>query len=435
MSVRINQFEVENVKRVKAVEYDCSAKSLTVIGGGNAQGKTSLLDGIMWTLGGDRFKPSDPLRKGADKLATRIELSNGIVVERGGVNGALKVTDETGARAGGQQLLNEFVSAFALNMPSFMAASASDKSRMLLDCFPGLGQKLKDLNDEVKRLFDERHAVGQVALRKKKHAEDLPFNEDVPSELLTGTQMTQRLQDMLRKNAENDRLRKDAVSLKLKRDSAASRVDELKRQLKTAEFELEALRMDLERADSASDGLKDDDTSGLQVELEEIDAKNAKIRQNMDKSKAESDAEELSEEYNGITGKLEAVRAERVKLLAGVEMPLDDLSFDEDGKLMYRAAQWDGMSGAEQMRVAVAICAAVKPECGFVLVDGLEKMDRGQLHEFGAWLESRGLQAIGTRVSTGDECSIVIENGELSGAAPRAEEAEEEEVPENEFRF
>ena len=53
----------------------------------------------------------------------------------------------------------------------------------------------------------------------------------------------------------------------------------------------------------------------------------------------------------------------------------------------------------------------LKPECGFVLIDKLEQMDQLTLQEFGAWLEQEGLQAIATRVSTGDECSILIEDG------------------------
>ena len=38
-------------------------------------------------------------------------------------------------------------------------------------------------------------------------------------------------------------------------------------------------------------------------------------------------------------------------------------------------------------------------------------MDLVTLNEFGQWLEQEGLQAIATRVSTGDECSIIIEDG------------------------
>ena len=43
MSVKINQFELENVKRIKAVKVELSENGLTVIGGRNGQGKTSIL--------------------------------------------------------------------------------------------------------------------------------------------------------------------------------------------------------------------------------------------------------------------------------------------------------------------------------------------------------------------------------------------------------
>ena len=58
-----------------------------------------------------------------------------------------------------------------------------------------------------------------------------------------------------------------------------------------------------------------------------------------------------------------------------------------------------------------------------MLLDKLEQMDLDNLKEFGAWLEAEGLQAIATRVSTGEECSILIEDGYVVGADQPAEEA------------
>ena len=71
------------------------------------------------------------------------------------------------------------------------------------------------------------------------------------------------------------------------------------------------------------------------------------------------------------------------------------------------------MSSAEQLKVSAAIVRRLNPECGFVLLDKLEQMDVNTMKEFGEWLEHEGLQAIATRVSTGDECSIIIEDGEV----------------------
>ena len=76
------------------------------------------------------------------------------------------------------------------------------------------------------------------------------------------------------------------------------------------------------------------------------------------------------------------------------------------------------MSGAEQLKVSTAIVRKLNPDCGFVLLDKLEQMDIDTLNEFGAWLESEGLQAIATRVSTGDECSVIIEDGYIKEEEP-----------------
>ena len=65
MSIKINKLEIENVKRVKAVKLEPSANGLTIVGGNNNQGKTSVLDAIAWTLGGDTYRPSQPSREGS----------------------------------------------------------------------------------------------------------------------------------------------------------------------------------------------------------------------------------------------------------------------------------------------------------------------------------------------------------------------------------
>lgn len=69
MSVKINSLEIENVKRIKAVKLEPSANGLTIIGGNNNQGKTSVLDAIAWALGGDKYKPT-ALRQGMEHTPT-----------------------------------------------------------------------------------------------------------------------------------------------------------------------------------------------------------------------------------------------------------------------------------------------------------------------------------------------------------------------------
>lgn len=85
MSMKINKLEIENVKRVKAVKVEPSADGLTIIGGRNNNGKTSVLDAIAWALGGNRFRPSQPQREGSViPPSIHIVMSNGLIVERKG---------------------------------------------------------------------------------------------------------------------------------------------------------------------------------------------------------------------------------------------------------------------------------------------------------------------------------------------------------------
>ena len=46
MSVKITALEAENVKRIKAVALTPSPTGLTIVGGNNNQGKTSVLDAL-----------------------------------------------------------------------------------------------------------------------------------------------------------------------------------------------------------------------------------------------------------------------------------------------------------------------------------------------------------------------------------------------------
>ena len=175
--------------------------------------------------------------------------------------------------------------------------------------------------------------------------------------------------------------------------------------------------------------LHDESTAELEDNIRKIDDINRMVRANMDKDKAEEDAREYERQYQELTEKLEGIRKQKTDLLKNADLPLPDLSV-EDGEITYRGQKWDNMSSSEQLRVATAIVRKLNPNCGFVLLDKLEQMDRETLAEFGRWLEAEGLQAIGTRVSTGDECSIIIEDGYvkgeehfLAGDAPVAQDA------------
>ena len=407
--VTINKLEIENVKRIKAVKIEPSATGLTVIGGNNSQGKTSVLDSIAWALGGNKYKPSQAVREGSMVPPTlKVTLSNGLVVERKGKNSALKVVDPNGQKAG-QQLLDSFVEELAINLPKFMDSTPKDKANTLLQII-GVGDQLAELELKEKEIYNQCHAIGVIADQKEKFAKEQPYYPDAPKELVSISDLIQQQQAILAKNGENARKRQNVTVIQQNYDFKQQEVDELKKKLRVAEQQLDQLTEDLQIAQTDAMDLHDESTAEIEENIARIDETNRRVRANLDKDKAEEDAKQQREQYNQLTNEIEAVRQQKTDLLTNADLPLEGLSVN-DGKLLYQGQEWDNMSGSQQLMVATAIVRKLKPECGFVLIDKLEQMDQITLEQFGAWLEQEGLQAIATRVSTGEECAVIIEDG------------------------
>lgn len=415
MSVKINKLEIENVKRIKAVKLEPTANGLTVIGGRNNQGKTSVLDSIAWALGGENFRPSDATREGSIIPPNlKIVLNNGLIVERKGKNSALKVTDPSGQKAG-QSLLNTFVESLALNLPKFMESSGKEKAQTLLQII-GVGNQLAELEKEEKELYQDRLYIGRTADQKEKFAKEQPYYPDAPKDLVSPSALIRQQQDILAQNGENQRKREQAGKIREETKRAYDEVKRLSEQLEAAKQHHLQLVKDLETAEKSAADLVDQSTKELEDSISNIEEINRMVRANLDKEKAEDDAKEYRRQYDQLSEKISAIREKKSNLLSSAELPLPELSVKE-GELVYKGQKWDNMSGSERLMVSTAIVRKLNPECGFVLLDKLEQMDLQTLQEFGSWLEGEGLQAIATRVSTGDECSIIIEDGYVVGQA------------------
>lgn len=409
MAVKINKLEIENVKRVKAVMIEPTANGLTILGGNNNQGKTSVLDSIAWALGGNKFKPSKPTREGSmNPPSLRVELSNGLIVERKGKNSDLKVTDPAGGRAG-QQLLDSFVEEFALNLPKFMESTPKEKAATLLRII-GVGDKLYALDNQESQLYNERLTIGRVADQKKKFAAEQPQYPEAPNDLVSIADLITQQQAILARNGENAQKRLNQEKIKNDLHQSEARLAQLKEALAAEEAVHDKLMGDYIIANKSIEDLVDESTAEIEQSIANIEEINRKVRANLDKAKAEEDAAEFAAKYKALSVEIQKVRDERSQLLESADLPLPGLSV-EDGELVFEGQKWDNMSGSQQLRISTAIVRKLKPDCGFVLLDKLEQMDLPTLTEFGQWLESVGLQAIATRVSSGEECQIIIEDG------------------------
>lgn len=503
-NVKIIGLQAENVKRIQAVNLEFNENGLTVIGGDNGEGKTSILDSICYLLGGEKYRPSALKHDGAitDPYLS-ITLSNGLVVTRKGKNSSLIVSDPSGKQAG-QTLLNSFVSSFSLSLDDFMNAKPKEKSKILLGVL-GLNDKINALDEAEKKLFDERTIKGRIVDQKKGFADEQAWYPNLPEHETKLIDLLNERQKIMDENISRQQgidglncrkyvyqheiegiesLNQEINNKKIIFESIISEISKLQNELdnfekipetedilkidkeiaclearkketikKNVEIEQQKIKLEgIRSAHKASMTMLDDEKSNMQILMEkhrkadnviiemkkqidffaqtvitdmlptaEIDEKianvekvNDQIRQNQKKKDAIAEYQSISAEYDALTAKIEKIRAEVMELLNGAPMPLKQLSIDSDTKeLLYNQQKWDCMSGAEKLIVATSIAKSLKPECGFVLIDGIEQMDIKTLEKFSNWLKSQNIQAIATRVSKGDECQIIIENGTI----------------------
>ena len=442
MSVHITALEAEGFKRLKAVTLKPTAKGLTVIGGKNGAGKTSVLDAIVFALGGDKYRPSEPQnRESTNPPVIKIVMSNGLIVERKGKNSSLKITDPNGLK-GGQGVLDKFVEKLALDLPKFMQSTSKEKAQTLLKII-GAGDKLAELDAKEKTAFDDRRDADKEAVTAEKQLEGMEYFDDAPDDLILVTELLAKIEEAeaIRRQEESlERQCQDKIRL---RSGAETRLQDLQTEIENTsdlyEQEVEDLkaRHDLRIEDLGEEKVRSSknvntweaervelakqikainvpDVEPLKSKAAGAEEVNARVRANVAYAEKKTEAKYRRKQHAELESDIAKVRSDREKLLAASSMPIAGLTV-VDGELVYKDMKWDGMSASEQLMVATSIVKELNPECGFVLVDKLEQMDVDTMNKFGEWAKEKGLQIIATRVSVGDECCVVIEDGSIAG--------------------
>lgn len=406
--MKITAIALENVKRCKAVSFSPKPSGATVIGGNNGEGKTSILDAIVYALGGEKMRPTNLKRDDAiGQPIIHIETDDGLVIERRGKNSELHVTDSTGRRAG-QTLLDSLVSKFALDLPKFINASVQQKTQMLLDLIPEKEQLLK-LDADYKAKENTRLMVGREAEKKRKAAEDLPFYEDAPDAPLSVSDLIKKQQDILARNGIRAEHKRNLESYKAK----IADIDAKAKALLDEKAEL------LDRINGVQCAIGEDgpeeSTAELEAQIAGFEEINAKVAANAARAERIEEAADLNAQYKSLSTELSDIKKARVALLANASLPYPNLSIDpESGELTLNGKSWDCMSGSQQLVVAASIASRMNPKCRFVLLDKTEQLDAASMGEFDKWCEAEDIQCICTRVSTGGECSIIIADGEVA---------------------
>ncbi len=430
--MKIVKLQVANVMRLKVVEINPNG-TLNIIRGNNANGKTSLLRSIQMAFGGKRAQPEKVIRQGEREASIVLETET-LIIER-------RWTAETEAMAAGesievrtkdgtkktspQKVLDALKSELTFNPLLFMRQEPKVKRELLrkllkldfseadakrqnaYDVRTQHNRKVVDLDGEIKAIHPDKVTAINVdaLLAEQKRLEGSRLTQEkARSAFELATMAVDQLKNDAKATAEAIAQHEAAIAkLRVRAQQLAEKTAAAETNLASQEIELDAM----EPVDKALEQLREKISAAGQVNER---ARAYEKRQAL-AAKREVEAE-ASVKLSAEITRLDDWKAEQ---LAAAKFPVPGLSFSDEG-VTFQGLPIEQASGAEQLRVSVAIGLALNPELRILLIEDASLLDANGIQlvaEMAAkadaqvWLECVGDEGVG----------IVIEDGEVRAAS------------------
>lgn len=443
---KIISLKAENVKRLKAVTITPDG-NLVVVGGKNGQGKTSCLDSIMYALAGGKSLPKVPVRRGEEKATVELDLGD-LIVKRtftaaGGT--ALQVTNKQGLKhPSPQAILDAMVGTLSFDPLEFARGSKPEDDRRRADTIRALvGLDFSKHNAEYKTLFDERTMVGREVRTLESRLSVLPQPKaGLPADEVSAESILKEQQEAATKNADNQKQRVGAEQLRRSANELAHEENAIRMQIESLESDVirlqqqiaakkiqksdlavkaESARKTAVTAEEKVTKLQDIDLTPFTTKLRDVETTNLAVRQQRERSKVADDLKAKKASVDSLTAKLEGIDKAKRDSIAAAKFPVDGLSVSESGEVLFNGLPFSQASGAEQLRVSVAIGLALNPKLRVLLIrDGslLDEEGLGLVAELAAQADA---QVWMERVETDGHVSVIIEDGMVSATITKPE--------------
>jgi len=419
-----------NVKRLKAVRITPDGKPLTVIGGRNAQGKSSVLDAIVYTLAGKRSEPKNVIRNGESGASVVIDTEDFTISKRWtALGGAVTITTRDGGKVSKpQDALDALIGRVCLDPLEFARMKPAEQSETLRKL---TGLDTSAIEAERKRLYEERTIANREADRLRISADQAQLTRQIaPKEPIDVQTIMERLQGVNKHNDEvmaaRDALARhgnlvDADEMKIQ--SAKREVSRLETDLARAKKNVEMLEdtLDISAKKEALaleqtqvDAMKPASSEEIMRELTSAHETNKKVDANKQALKLIAEASKAREKADMLTEKIGECDKHKADMIAAAKMPVPGLAIEE-GAVTFNGISLDCASTAEQIRISCAIGLALNPTLRTLIVREGSLLDNDALKMLSEIATENDAQIIMERVGVDAHTSVIIEDGEVEG--------------------
>lgn len=427
--MNILKLEASNILRLSAVTITPQGNAI-VIGGENAQGKSSVLNSIAMALAGEKF--TKPLRDGAQKGKIEIDLGE-ITVTRTfthGGGGTLSVKNKEGvAFSSPQTMLDKLIGQISFDPLAF----TREKSARQLEILRQLaGVDTSKLDADYKTAFDERTNVNRDLRAQESRLSGIT-KTDAPAEEVSMVSLSDKLANAQSRNSANasaresvermasegrqlsesaKRIKSGAEAMTRQLDELTRRIEEETLLLAKEEKRLSEFRALYESKKKEVSELEDEDTASIRQDMANADQLNRKVRANRQYAEESSKRDTLSKQSRELDTQLEVISADKHKLIRDAKYPLPGLSLSDDG-IVFEGIPFSQASAAEQLRVSMAIALAMNPKLRVCLIRDGSLLDKKALAAVAEMAEKSNAQVWIERVGEGEECQVIIEDGHV----------------------
>jgi len=412
-SAKVIALKAKNVKRLSAVEiHPPDGEPVVVVGGKNAQGKTSVLDSIMYALAGTKNIPDDVVKHGQKKAQIEVDLGELKVTRVLGKGAKLEVKAKDGRKLSSpQRLLDELAGSLTFDPLHFQRLSETTAGRrqqatIVRDL---VGLDFTDHDNKRQALYDSRTDTNRELKRAETQLETMPFFPQAPAEPIKVTEVAAELQKAAQHNDEVLRLNKALGNLE-------TTIETIKKNIEQQQAELERLIAEKMTLGSKIKSFKQVDTEKLNKQLEEAQVTNDRIAKNKQRREVNKQVSELQKQSESLTEAIEELDQEKQQKLSETELPIEGLTFSEDG-VLFNNVPFHNCSSAEQLKLSVAMGIKMNPKLRIMLIRDGSLLDDESLETLRQMAAKSGHQVWLERVGIGEECMVVIDEGTLMDEA------------------
>lgn len=445
----ITAIQIEDYKRVRKVAITPAADAhLILLGGKNMQGKSSTLDALTAAFGGGKTVAADPVRHGAKEASIFVELDGGkltidrVVAPDGKTT--LEVRNEDGPVRSPQAMLDKLVGSRALDPLAFLRLPAKEQRAQLMKVIPE-AERLEVLEKKKDGAFDRRTEIGRELVKAEGEFARLENIDEIGTPIdvaalsaelgpltdaerrftaaaatvsdamrATSDKIGSRDRDAARAaeiDAQIAKLMAEVSELRALEGGRATLIAELVEKERQARANLESARAEREKADQRR--------GEIARELARANEHNATVHERAGAVKRREEAAaaiaKLKTDRDTMTAMLKTIETRKAEILAKAKLPVEGLEVDANGILL-SGVPFEQASGAEKLRVALAIAASASPGLDDVWVKDAAILDDESITIVAEWAAKAGkrcwLEVVGTR----DPGVIEIRDGQVANA-------------------